>query len=64
MTVHTTAQVAEILGCSEQHVRDLIAARRLRAADISTGRGRRPKWRITAAELERFLAESTVAKGR
>lgn len=58
MTVHTTAQVAEILGCSEQHVRDLIAARRLRAADISTGRGQRPKWRITAAELERFLDAS------
>lgn len=64
MTVHTTAQVAEILGCSERHVRDLIASRRLRAADISTGVGKRPKWRITQAEVERFLTASTVGGRR
>lgn len=58
MTVHTTAQVAEILGCSEQHVRNLIKSRRLAAVDI--GGGGRPKWRITSKALEDYLAASTV----
>lgn len=57
-TLMTTAQVAEILGCSEQHVRNLIKRRRLAAVDI--GGGSRPKWRITSEALEDYLAASTV----
>lgn len=55
----TTAEAAELLKCSERHVRNLIERRRLAAADISGGDGR-PKWRITEKAIEDYLAASTV----
>jgi len=58
-TLMTTAEAAELLKCSERHVRNLISRRRLSAADISGGDGR-PKWRITQQAIDAYLAASTV----
>jgi hypothetical protein len=57
----TVAEFAAKRGCSGQHVRDLIAAGRLRAIDI--GRGSRPIYRIPADEAERALNRPAFSSG-
>lgn len=48
---------AERLGCSQKHVRNLIAAGRIKPADISLGP--RSKTRISDVEIDRFITAST-----
>lgn len=51
----TARYAAERIGLSVKRVYALIAAGKLHAADVSTGE-KRPRWRISEAEIERFLA--------
>ena len=54
----TPAEVADILVCSDRHVRTLIETRRLPAVDI--GAGRRREWRVGRTQLEQYLDGVTV----
>lgn len=52
--------VAEELGCSVQHVHDLIAANAFGDGVIDIGTGRRSEYRISREALDRFLRARTV----
>jgi excisionase family DNA binding protein len=52
------AVIAERLDCSVAHVHELIATKRLPAIDIGTGR--RPEYRVSAVDFQRFI-ESAAA---
>jgi hypothetical protein len=50
----STTAFAEIFSITADRVVDMIRRGELRAIDVSTGRGKRPTWRISQAERERF----------
>jgi excisionase family DNA binding protein len=53
-TLVTIGQAATALGCSYRHARRLVAEGKLAAENIGdTKRG--PTWRISRAELERYV---------
>lgn len=54
-TYHTVPDLAGALGVNATKVLGWIARGELVAVDVSARRGERPRWRIAAAELERFL---------
>lgn len=62
-----TSEVAKRLRCSTHHVRNLIAARKIRAVDISVGE-KLPRYRIPEDALLEYLAAipeaSTMARMR
>ena len=49
-------QVAELLHVSHGKVLAWITSGDLRAADLATHRGQRPRWRIARTDLDDFLA--------
>lgn len=52
----TVAQAAELLSVTTDRITDWIAAGELAAVNIGTrGAAKRPTWRISEAELQRFL---------
>lgn len=51
-------ETAEILGCSRTHIYGLIAAGHLRPVEIKA-RGKRPKTRIRADDLDAFIDQRT-----
>ncbi|SFJ27245.1 helix-turn-helix domain-containing protein [Planctomicrobium piriforme] len=55
-------QVAERLGCTSQHVIDLIRSERLPASDIAKPGATRSSFRIDEQDLTRFIAESKFKK--
>lgn len=55
MEFFTEKEVAAILKCSRQHVNTLIQERTLTAVDIAAKGMQRHCWRVSDAELERFL---------
>jgi excisionase family DNA binding protein len=55
----TTREIAERLGGTPQHVRQLIKSGRLQAIDIAKGHGR-PRFRIAQAALADFLRDAAV----
>ncbi|MHB1426943.1 MAG: helix-turn-helix domain-containing protein [Gemmataceae bacterium] len=57
----TTRDVARRLGVSVDKVRAWIASGELRAIDVALRRGGRPRWRITAEDLDAFLVSRSVA---
>ena len=50
----TTTTIAELLGVSPDKILSWIRAGELRAIDVSTTRGQRPRWRISRSDLEEF----------
>ena len=52
-------QVAELLGIRQHGVLTLIRSGELPAIDVSLHPGGRPRWRISADDLETFLARRT-----
>lgn len=52
-----TAEAADLLGTTLQHVAALIRSGALQAADVSIGGSRRPSWRIHHDSLARFVDE-------
>lgn len=58
-----TSEVAKRLRCSAHHVRNLIAAGKIKAVDIGVGE-RLPRWRIPEDSLLEYLAaipEASIA---
>jgi excisionase family DNA binding protein len=53
----TPAEAAETLRCSADHVRNLIATKRLHAVNIAIGK-RRAKWRIPRQSIADLIASS------
>ena len=56
---YTAADVARRLGVSANHVRSMIAAKKIRARNVGTTR---VEYRISEAEVERLLATRTVGR--
>ena len=56
----SVGEVAEILRCTQRHVRGLIRDGKLRAAEISRASSKRPRYRITRQAVDRFLAASAA----
>ena len=56
---YTTADVARRLGVSANHVRTMIAAKKIHAQDVGTTR---VEYRISEAEVERLLAARTAGR--
>jgi len=52
----TPPQVAELLGIGHDKVLRFIRQGELRAADLSSRRGVRPRWHISRTDLESFLS--------
>ena len=52
----TPPQVARMLGVKPSKVGKWIADASLKAVDLSEGRRRRPRWKISQQSLEEFLA--------
>ena len=52
-----TAEAADLLGTTPQHVAALIRSGALEAADVSIGGARRASWRIPHDSLDRFVQE-------
>ena len=52
----TTSDAAELLAVTVDKITDLIHAGQLAAVDVSLHRGGKARWRISAADLEAFLA--------
>lgn len=57
----TTRQAGERIGATSNYVRELIHAGHLDAIDIGTGE--RPRFRVAASSVEKFLRDRAVAKG-
>lgn len=57
MRLHDIPETAEKLRCSERHVHNLIAAGKLKRADIAIGP--RSKTRISDVEIDRFITAAT-----
>jgi len=55
----TVKQVAELLRVRQHAVLSLIDSGELAAADVSLHPGGKPRWRISADDLEAFLARRT-----
>jgi len=55
----TTGEVAERIGGTSQHVRQLIKSGRLAAIDIAKA-SRRPRFRISEDSLASFLTDAAV----
>lgn len=49
---------AQRIGCSEQHVRNLIELQALEARDIRSPGASRARWRVLRASLESYLEEA------
>ena len=49
----TTTEVASVLNCDSETVRELIRCEALKAVNIATGE--RPTWRITQEALNEFI---------
>lgn len=59
----TPPQVAKMLGVAADKVRGFIERGQLVAANLACDlNGRRPRYRILPAEVEKFIASRTVAK--
>ena len=56
----TTGQAASLIGATSNYVRELIHAGLLDAIDI--GKGDRPRFRVEAASVEKFLRDRVVRK--
>ena len=56
----TPPEVGEILGVGHNKILDWVHAGELRAVDLSTSRGKRPRWRISRHDLESFLARRSA----
>jgi excisionase family DNA binding protein len=52
----TVADVSDLLGVCPGTVYEWLARKELRGVNVGRVPGKRPEWRITAAELDRFLA--------
>jgi excisionase family DNA binding protein len=58
--LYTPKQAAHLLGgCSENHVRNLIARGQLRAVDIAPKGSRRSKTRVRHDDLQRYVDQNT-----
>lgn len=58
-TSHTIKEAAPIVGVSEPTLRAMVRSGRLHAYKVGTG-GPKSQWRITTAELERFMGEAST----
>ena len=58
----TVTQVASVLHCTRQHVRNLIEAKALRAIDIGCAGAERRTRRIQPKVLEKWLAANASAQ--
>lgn len=58
----TCDDCALLLGVTVDTIRAWIGSRQLIAADVSRGRGERPRWRIDRTDLDRFLAARRTAE--
>ncbi len=56
----TTGDIAARLAVGEDKVRAWINAGELRAINVATVRGRRPRWRIDPEDLEAFIASRSA----
>jgi len=57
----TTAEIARRLSVSTDKIRAWIASGELRAVNLATRRGGRPRYRVLAEDLAAFLAARAVA---
>lgn len=57
--LYTMPQAAEQLGCSQNHVRNLIAKGQLRAVDIAKKGASRPKTRVRHDDLADYVDRHT-----
>ena len=57
----SVAEVASEIGVRPDLVLSWVASRHLVAADVSRGRGVRPRWRIDRRDLDAFLAARKTA---
>ena len=55
-TYLTPPQIAEQLGVAHEKILNFIRTGELRAIDLSSCRGSRPRWHISREDLESFLA--------
>ena len=53
----TPPAIAELLGIDVDKVRTWILAGELKAVDVATTTGGRPRWRISRQDLEEFLIQ-------
>jgi excisionase family DNA binding protein len=51
----TPPQIAEILGVAHEKILQFIRTGELRAIDLSSKRGHRPRWHVSRDDLEDFL---------
>jgi CubicO group peptidase (beta-lactamase class C family) len=59
----TAAQVGERLGVDPEAVRSWCASKQLVAINVARNpRGKRPRWRVSEAALDEFLARRTSGK--
>lgn len=58
----TTKEFAEIVGKSDDYVRELCREGRLRFSRTKSGRGGKPEFRISAEELARYQAEGPLRR--
>jgi excisionase family DNA binding protein len=64
LAVLTVAEVADLLGVCEGTVLGWLARKELRGVNVGTVSGKKkPRWRVTAAELDRFLAARQADPG-
>lgn len=56
----TPGEAGARIGATSNYVRELIRAGHLDAIDI--GKGSRPRFRVTAASVDKFLADRAVPK--
>jgi excisionase family DNA binding protein len=61
---YSVAEVAQALGVSRQTVVRWIAAGDLEAVDLRGPGAKRPKLRVRAAAVEKFLAARALASGK